>query len=95
MCGHQVSVNNDLPQGFVLCPVLCNIYISVLHANCCNKVEIPQYANDFLIVVTGDSKLKAEDTLRQQVCVLTNDVRDSNCALILKNPALSPSRRSA
>lgn len=54
LCGHQVSINNGLIQRCVLSPVLFNIYTSALHEKRSNKVEIFQYADDSLIVVTGD-----------------------------------------
>lgn len=63
---HHASKNNCLLQGCVLSPVLFNICTASIHKKYLKKVEIFQYADDFLIIDTGDSREKAEDTLRQK-----------------------------
>lgn len=68
-CGHRVSINNGLPQRRVL---LFNICTSTLHGEPSNKVEVFQYVDDFLIVVTGNFREEAEDILRKRTCLFTN-----------------------
>lgn len=72
MYGHQASVNNDLPQGCVLRAMFFIMYTSALYEKWSNEVKISQYADDFLIVITRDSREEAEDILRQQACLFTN-----------------------
>lgn len=66
--GHQISVSNNLPEGCILSPVVFNIYTSLLHEKCSNKMETIQYEDDdFLIIATGDFMEEIEDISRQQV----------------------------
>lgn len=45
-------------------------YTSAVHEKCSNKVAIFQYADDFLMILTGDSRDDVEDILHLQAVLL-------------------------
>lgn len=84
-------MNNSLLQGYVLSPVLFNIFIASLHKKLSDKVQIFKYEDGFLILATEVAKDEAEVILHQQRPTSTStSIASLNCQLTLTNLAQLP-----
>ena len=69
-CSHLWCLQNGLPQGSLLAPLLFTIYISeILSTRSCQY----RYADDLALLYTNKSREELEKTLSTDMCVIAED----------------------
>lgn len=76
--GSQIEINNGVPQGSSISPLLFNLYTAKLHLLANENFTIYQFADDFVLLFTGKTILEATVLAQNKLTEFYNECKKIN-----------------